>query len=183
MIVSAAPHRIYHWNLNPVCNDGIYIFNRMSSDERKIAVRAPLNGFKPQALEDARTTAGISRGDLSRAIGVDPTTIHNWETSRTHPQPDHLARAAEKLGIPLDRLVVVPEDSRTIADLRNLAGLTQKHVANRTGLSTTTIGRIERGEGSLSDRHATALAEALHLEERTIRDAFIRARNRPLPSR
>ncbi|MFC9356464.1 helix-turn-helix domain-containing protein [Rhodococcus sp. NPDC057014] len=155
----------------------------MSSDERTIAVRSPLNGFQPQALEDARTAAGISRGDLSRAIGVDPTTIHNWETSRSNPQPDHLARAAEKLGIPLDHLIIVPEDNRTIADLRNLSGLTQKHVADRTGLSTTTIGRIERGEGSLSDSHAIALADALRLEQRTIRDAFIRARNRPLPPR
>ncbi|RYF49398.1 MAG: helix-turn-helix domain-containing protein [Comamonadaceae bacterium] len=155
----------------------------MSTDERKIAVRGPLNGFRPKALEDARTAAGITRGDLSRAIGVDPTTIHNWETSRSHPQPDHLARAAEQLGIPLDHLVVVPVDSRTIADLRNLAGLTQKHVAERTGLSTTTVGRIERGEGTLSDRHSTALAEVLRLDERTIREAFIRARNRPLPPR
>ncbi|MFD7042929.1 helix-turn-helix domain-containing protein [Rhodococcus jostii] len=80
-------------------------------------------------------------------------------------------------------LVVVPVDSRTIADLRNLAGMTQKHVAERTGLSTTTIGRIERGEGTLSDRHSTALAEALRLEERTSREAFVRARNRPLPPR
>ncbi|MFC9766722.1 helix-turn-helix domain-containing protein [Rhodococcus jostii] len=61
--------------------------------------------------------------------------------------------------------------------------MTQKHVAERTGLSTTTIGRIERGEGTLSDRHSTALAEALRLEERTSREAFVRARNRPLPPR
>lgn len=152
----------------------------MSSDERTIQVRLPLNGFQPKALEKARTAAKISRGDLSRAIGVDPTTVHNWETERSQPSPDHLARAAEQLGIPLDQLVVVPEKNRTIADLRNLAGMTQKDIAGRTGLSTTTIGRIERGEGTLADRHATALGEALHVEIQTIRAAFIRARTRPL---
>ncbi|MHA4854315.1 helix-turn-helix domain-containing protein [Rhodococcus sp. MSC1_016] len=139
-------------------------------------VRPPLNGFQPQALEIARTVAGLSRGALSRAIGVDPSTIHNWETSRSHPQPEHLARIAEKLGIALDCLIVVPENKRTVADLRILAGLTQSQVAHRSGLNTTTLGRIERGESSLSDRHAAALADALHLEEEMVRSAYTRTR-------
>ncbi|QHE72939.1 helix-turn-helix domain-containing protein [Rhodococcus sp. WAY2] len=142
-------------------------------------VRPPLNGFQPHALELARTAAGMSRTTLARALGVDPSTIHNWETSRSHPEPEHLARITEELGISLDRLVVVPRNRRVLADLRILAGLTQRQVAYRAGVSTTTIGKIERGEASLSDRHAAALADALGLDERTIRAAYLR--NRPLP--
>ncbi|MEU2004712.1 helix-turn-helix domain-containing protein [Rhodococcus sp. NPDC019627] len=142
-------------------------------------MRPPLNGFQPRALEVARTAAGLSRGALSRALGVDPSTIHKWETSRSHPEPEHLTRITETLGIPLDRLLVVPRNRQVLADLRILAGLTQRQVANRAGISTTTIGKIERGEASLSDRHAAALADVLCVDERTIRAAYLR--NRPLP--
>ncbi|MFH5207898.1 helix-turn-helix domain-containing protein [Antrihabitans spumae] len=151
----------------------------MSSDEREktVSPRQALNGFVPAALESARDNAGMTRGTLARKIGVDPTTIHGWETGRSHPTPDLLARAAEELGILVDALVDIDPDQRTLTDLRVLAGLTQRQLADRIGLSQPTVGRIERGEARLTDPAAELLASTLGLPLPIVRDAHRRARD------
>lgn len=145
-------------------------------------MRRPLTGFVPAALEHARDAAGLSRGELAIIVGVDGTTIHNWETKRAHPAPNHLAAAAAALGVPLSTLIVIPEQERTIADLRTLAGLTQQELGDRAGLSSTTLGRIERGE-TLTKTSAVALAHILDVDESEIRRAFARARDQVLQRR
>ncbi len=141
--------------------------------------RRALNGFQPQALEAAREAAQMTRGTLARHVGVDPTSVHNWETGRAAPQPDLLARAANILGVSIETLVVVTDSMRTLSDLRILAGLTQRQLADQIACSDTTLGRLERGEARLTDALAEKIARALELETTTITDAYRRARERP----
>ena len=92
---------------------------------------------------------------------------------------DVLVRAAKALNAPLDTFVKIPANQRYPGDLRVLRGLTQPQLANATGLSTTTIGSIERGEVTLSDANAQAIAAALKLSPQTYQQAFERVRTRP----
>lgn len=141
--------------------------------------RRVLRGFDPSAFSQAREAAGMSRKDLARLARTGRATIDNWETGRVTPQIDVLVRAAKALNAPLDTFVSIPPNQRYPGDLRVLRGLTQPQLANATGLSTTTIGSIERGEVTLSDANAQAIAAALKLSPQTYQQAFERVRTRP----
>lgn len=51
-----------------------------------------------------------------------------------------------------------------LADIRRSKGLTQKEVAEKCGLSVTTISNIESGENSYTTRSLIMYAEALGYE-------------------
>ena len=152
--------------------------------------RRILRGFSPAALVEARATAeyvddagnphtGMSRGDVARLAGVSLTSLWNWEHGVTLPHVDTLARVAQALGVGMDRLVLVPESERTLADLRVLAGFTQPQLGKLAGLSTTAIGATERGEVlQLREDRAAAFAEALKVPVTVVRDAFARTQAR-----
>lgn len=48
-----------------------------------------------------RTLAGFSQQDLAERVGVNPTTIHRWETEKgyEHISISHMKRLAEALGV------------------------------------------------------------------------------------
>jgi transcriptional regulator with XRE-family HTH domain len=79
----------------------------------------------------------------------------------------------------VDTLIDIPTDQRYPGDWRILRGLTQPQLATATGLSTTTIGAIERGEVALSDTNADTIAKELNITATTYRQAYERARTRP----
>lgn len=141
--------------------------------------RRIMRGFNRATLTQARTTAGLSRQDLARLARTGRATIDNWETGRSTPQIDVLVRVAEVLSLPVDALIDIPEDQRYPGDWRVLRGLTQPQLAAATGLSTTTIGAIERGEVALTDANAAAIARALNIDDTTYQQAYERARTRP----
>lgn len=141
--------------------------------------RRVMRGFDPTAFSQARQDAGLSRKDLARLARTGRATIDNWETGRATPQIDVLVRASEVLNVPIDTFVKIAADQRYPGDLRVLHGLTQPQLATATGLSTTTIGAIERGEVTLSDANATAIATALQLSPHAYQQAYERSRTRP----
>jgi transcriptional regulator with XRE-family HTH domain len=141
--------------------------------------RRILRGFNRATLAQARTAAGLSRQDLARLARTGRATIDNWETGRATPQIDVLVRVAEVLHVRVDTLIDIPTDQRYPGDWRILRGLTQPQLATATGLSTTTIGAIERGEVALSDTNADTIAKELNITATTYRQAYERARTRP----
>jgi transcriptional regulator with XRE-family HTH domain len=141
--------------------------------------RRVIRGFSPAALSQARQRAGLSRQDLARLARTGRATIDNWESGRATPQIDVLVRVATVLGLAVDKLVHIPSHQRFPGDWRVLRGFTQPQLAVATGLSTTTIGAIERGEVALTDTNAAAISAALDMTSRTYRQAYERARTRP----
>lgn len=138
-----------------------------------------MRGFSRATLTKARAAAGLSRQDLARLARTGRATIDNWEAGRSSPQVDVLVRVAEVLNLNLETLVDIPPDQRFPGDWRVIRGLTQPQLATAAGLSTATIGAIERGEVTLTDANTTAIATALDIPSTTYRDAYERSRTRP----
>ena len=53
---------------------------------------------------------------------------------------------------------------RAVIDARKAAGLTQKELAQRTGISQADISRLEQGEKNTSIRTLSRLAAAMHMQ-------------------
>ncbi|NRI64864.1 helix-turn-helix transcriptional regulator [Rhodococcus sp. MS16] len=141
--------------------------------------RRVMRGFDPARLSRARESKGISRADLARRAGVGGATVQQWETGNRSPQVDTLALVAQTLEIPMSALVVVPEAERFPGDWRILLGLTQPQLGKMTGISTSMIARIERGEVLLTDDSARKLADALGISVAELQASYERARARP----
>lgn len=149
--------------------------------------RRILRGFDRDAFVHVRTTlARMEIGDLARIADVGATTIYGWEKGTRTPQVDTLARVIEVLAaelgpgsLTLADVIRVPPNERTLADLRNLAGLTQPQLALKAGLRTTALSKIERAEIPLSKVRAAAIAEAIDVDIATVVAAYARAKARP----
>ena len=151
-----------------------------SNDERNAHMsRRVMRGFEPARLSRARESKGFSRADLARRAGVGGATVQQWESGNRSPQVDTLALVARTLDVPMSELVIVPEDERFPGDWRILLGLTQPQLGKLTGISTSMIARIERGEVLLTPVSAQKLADALGISAIELHASYERARTRP----
>jgi transcriptional regulator with XRE-family HTH domain len=136
-------------------------------------------GFVPEALRKARVARGMSVPDLSRFAGVSQGSLRRWEDGTGLPQVNSLRRVATALGVPISRLVKVPERKRMLSDLRVMAGLTQPEAAKAAGIATYTYALVERGLRELDDITAERLAVSLGVSGGEVCSAWQRARDRP----
>jgi transcriptional regulator with XRE-family HTH domain len=101
-------------------------------------------------IKNRRLALGRFQRQVAEEIGVDETTVFNWERNNARPQIHYLPRILEFLGYnpsPLpeslpDRFLMV----------RKTLGLTQKAFAKRLGIDPTTLARWERGKGTPSKK-------------------------------
>ena len=148
-------------------------------------VRAPgmsrriLRGFRPEVMADRRAAQGLSRGELARQVGVSTAAVAKWETGRSTPAVDTLARVAAVLGLGMTDLIAIPVSERFLGDLRALAGLTQPQLAACIGFSSSTVADLERGHAILTDVQEERIATAVGATRDDVRNAFERVRNRP----
>jgi transcriptional regulator with XRE-family HTH domain len=56
-------------------------------------------------IRAARVAAGVAQAELARRLGVTPTTVWKWESSRVVPPLERLAQIAVLLSVTLDQLV------------------------------------------------------------------------------
>lgn len=59
----------------------------------------------PQRLKELRKRSGFSQKSLSAQLGVSQQAVGKWETGRSSPDPDTLARLAALLGTSIDDLM------------------------------------------------------------------------------
>lgn len=137
-----------------------------------------MRGFNRESLTAAREAKQWSLARVAREAGIGLSTIRAWEAGTRAPEPDNLAKAADALGVPMSSLISPHRGGPALADLRILAGLTQPQLGLRTGLSTTSIGALERAEIRLTDDRALRLAEALKLSVAEVNAAYRVARER-----
>lgn len=141
--------------------------------------RRVLRGFQPAQLVRLREQAGISRTDAARLARIGKRTIENWEIGAVSPQIDLLRQLTNVLGGTIGDVVHVPAEGRFPGDWRVLRALTQPELGRLVGLSTSTVGAVERGEMSLTDTTAKVIAQALEMPVDEYRAAYERARSRP----
>ena len=140
--------------------------------------RRPLEGFEPSRLSDARQDKKLSQGELALRASVSSASISAWEVGRTTPQVDRLQRVAKVLGVEMAELIQVPEASRKLVNLRELAGHTQAQLAQRAGISTPLLAALERGHATLTDAVRGRLAAELGLPDAVVAEAYARGRFR-----
>lgn len=63
--------------------------------------------------------------------------------------------------VAIDRERVLKKFGRSLADLRQQAGLTQEELAARSGLHRTYVGSVERGERNPTVTSVVAIAKGL----------------------
>lgn len=61
-------------------------------------------------LKACRANANMSQAAFADALGVDPSTVYNWEQERSYPAMPLLLKISEISGIPLN-LIFIPDKS------------------------------------------------------------------------
>ncbi len=56
-------------------------------------------------LKRLRHRLGLRQSDVARALGVERSTVANWERGAKQPGLDTLVKLSEALGVPVDELV------------------------------------------------------------------------------
>ena len=99
--------------------------------------------------------------DVAAQIGVDTTSIHNWETNVSQPSLEYMPAIIDFVGYnPLPAANTVAEK---LVRQRTSLGLSQKESAECLGVDPSTLAKWERGErepaGTLLNRVKSFLAD------------------------
>jgi len=97
-------------------------------------------------LRKRRLDLGLFQKGVAVTIGVDTTTVYNWEKGHSEPELRFIQRIIEFLGYEPDGPKPVTLGDR-IKRYRYLKGITQKELARQIGIDPTTLSRIERNQG------------------------------------
>ena len=140
--------------------------------------RIKMRGFSPDRLVHARERLGLTQEDLAVAANIAPATISHWETGRSSPSPAPLVLVAEVLGLSIADLCVTPLAARTLAQLRQQAGLAQVEAARALGVPESTWGMIERGARQIGDHRVDQVAALLKVDVMQVERAWELTRSR-----
>jgi transcriptional regulator with XRE-family HTH domain len=91
-----------------------------------------------------RLTLKLLQRQVAEQLGVDKTSIYNWEGNRAKPGLEYMPAIIRFLGYnPLP-----PADgwADRLVQCRTVLGLSQKESAHRIGVDPCTLARWERGE-------------------------------------
>ena len=103
-------------------------------------------------LRRRRLSLKLLQRQVAEQIGVDKSSIYNWETKRTEPGLQHMpAIIRPPSGGWPERLV----------QHRTALGLSQKEAADRMGVDPCTLARWERGEREPSGAFAARASRFL----------------------
>jgi transcriptional regulator with XRE-family HTH domain len=95
-------------------------------------------------LRKRRLDLGLLQREVAERIGVDETTIHNWERQRTLPEIRFIAPIIEFL-----RYDPFPQPKSFLERLKTYRlkmGLLQKKLAEKLGIDPGTLGGWESGK-------------------------------------
>jgi len=111
-------------------------------------------------LRKRRLDLGLYQKEVAVTIGVDTTTVYNWENNRTAPPLRFSPRIARFLHheLPTPKPTTLGE---TIKRYRYLRGISQKGLASQLGVDPTTLARWEKDEGNASGSLRERLSQFL----------------------
>ena len=85
----------------------------------------------------------MTQRQVAEIVGVDKTTVWNWERNRTEPLTRHLPSIALFLGYsPLE--TSGQSLGERLRDYRRKSGLSQKKLAREIGIDPSTLSRLEK---------------------------------------
>ena len=96
----------------------------------------------PQRLKELRKRSGFSQKSLSVQLGVSQQAVGKWETGRSSPDPDTLARLAALLGTSIDDLMGLAAVAPAAAAPRFVGGYEESPIP--------VVGTVRAGFGALA---------------------------------
>jgi site-specific DNA recombinase len=130
-----------------------YRFEKPNEVERVVPMgeylRAPIRiPVKPETVGDhirlRRLKLKLLQRNVAERIGVDKTSIHNWEANITQPGFAYMPAVIEFLGY--NPLPPAKTWAERLVRGRTVLGLSQKEAAGKLGVDPSTLARWERGE-------------------------------------
>jgi transcriptional regulator with XRE-family HTH domain len=82
--------------------------------------------------------------DVAEQIGVEETSVHNWEVNASNPRVEYMPAIIGFLGY--NPLPPANGWGEQLVRHRTTLGLSQKAAARRVGVDTGTLAQLERGE-------------------------------------
>ena len=133
----------------------------------------PSGRFDADRLRAAREGARLSQAELAARVGADPAIVSLWETREVAPTVRNLGRLAAALDLKVSDLYIPDSTAEgTLSGLRVAAGLSQHELAERLGVSQTTISRWERAKAAPDWSEITAYSEVLKVERTDVAAAI-----------
>lgn len=117
--------------------------------------------FDAAELRRAREAAGLSRAQLATRVKTDSEVVSLWEERGVTPTPGRIKQIAEAVGVPVDHLYRVSTGTSPLVAMRTRAGLSQRALAQRVGVSQALVSRLERGRAELTPELSQSISEAL----------------------
>jgi site-specific DNA recombinase len=115
-------------------------------------IRIPV---KPQTIGDhirlRRLGLKLFQKDVAEQLGVEKTSVFNWEGNRSSPEIRYMPAIIRFLGY--DPLPDGNGWGERLVRRRSALGLTQKESAQRLGVDPSTLARWERGEREPAGEH------------------------------
>jgi len=96
-------------------------------------------------IRKRRLDLGLFQKQAAARIGVDETTIWNWERHESSPRVRDIPAIIRFLGY--NPLPVPKSLADKLLSARKALGITQKEMAKRLEIDPTTLARLERGQG------------------------------------
>lgn len=121
-------------------------------------------------MRELRLQAGLSQRELARRAGVHGAQITRWEAGSQGMLASSAAAVARALGVQVEDLGVTVGEARDrtprpttnrICELRVKAGLSQRDLAGRAGVTRSQIAHWEAGRYGMVLDNADAVARAL----------------------
>lgn len=130
-------------------------------------------------VAELRRSAGWLQADLAARLGNTEQRVGEWERGVQQPQPRHLTRLAEALGVAPLNLLDVDQEDPPLRALRLAAGLTLHQIAAASGIAYSTYHRLENGvarDEAATAAAADALASPLGVSAARVLRALTRSR-------
>lgn len=131
-------------------------------------------GFRGDVLAAARAERKMPLTHLARAIGVHKAQVQRYEHGKQTPSPSKIRELSSVLEIPVGELFHADSTPPSLADLRVLAGMNQRELAERAGLGEDSVRRVELGQQPATVEMVSALAAALAVKADTVVKALPR---------
>jgi DNA-binding XRE family transcriptional regulator len=96
-------------------------------------------------IKKRRLELGLFQAQVAKIIGVDESTVVNWEKEHTNPMLWTIPKIIEFLGYKPNLMQNLTLGQKITA-YRYTRGINQEELAHKLGIDPTTLGRWERDE-------------------------------------